>query len=65
MDKPSAVRKLGQGVVKELSVDHLLDLLQLLDALGPVGAEDLGSEFTPCGGCYFVVICGQHTELVE
>ena len=65
MDEPGAVGELGEGVVEKLGVDRLLDLLKLLDALGPVSAEDLGSELSPGSGCDLVVISGEHAELVE
>lgn len=65
MNEHSAVVELGAGVVEQLGVDTLADVLDLLDGRLPVGGQDLGGELAPRRGGDLVVIGGQDSELVE
>ena len=65
VNEPCAVSKLCERIGEEFGIDGFLHLLHFLHSRLPVCGEDFRGELSPCGGRDFVVVGGEHSELVE
>lgn len=65
VDQHGAVVELSAGVVEELGVNVLADVLELVDGSVPVGRKDFASKLAPRRGRDLVIVGGQNAELVE